>query len=99
MAHWRARRSPRGCIMNAIPNKARDVFVAAVRLAPELRAAYLTEACGGDADLCDRMWNLLAAHDAAGSFLEPATAGLAVMTDDSPPERPGSAVGPYKLLE
>src|SRR5881392_2792336 len=85
--------------MNASPNKARDVFVAAVRLAPELWDAYLAEACGVDEALLDRVRNLLAAHKAAGSVLEPAAGGLAVTTDESPSEQPGAVIGPYKLLE
>src|SRR5262249_24482455 len=90
---------PRGCVMSASPSKARDVFVAAVRLAPELWDAYLTEECGGDEALRDRVRNLLAAHKAAGNFLEPAAAGLVVTTDESPPGRPRTLIGPYKLLE
>ena len=83
--------------MNASPSRARDVFVTAVKLAPELWDAYLAEACSGDEALRDRVRNLLAAHQVAGSFLEPA-AGLAVTTDELPSEQPGAVVGPYKLL-
>src|SRR5262245_23289337 len=85
--------------MNASRNQARDVFVAAMKLAPERWDAYLTEACGDDEALRDRVQNSLAAHKEAGSFLEPAAAGLAATTDNSPPEKPGIVIGPYKLLE
>lgn len=85
--------------MSASPNQARDVFVAAVRLAPEQWDAYLAEACGGDEALRDRVRNLLIAHQSAGSFLAPVAAGLAVTTDDSPSEKPGDVFGSYKLLE
>jgi eukaryotic-like serine/threonine-protein kinase len=84
--------------MNASPNRAREIFVAAVKLAPEQWDAYLQEACGDDEALRDRVRNLLNAHKEAGSFLEPAT-GLAVTTDEPISERPGTVIGPYKLLE
>jgi serine/threonine protein kinase/Flp pilus assembly protein TadD len=84
--------------MSASPNQARDLFVAAVKLAPGEWDAYLAAACGGDEALRDRVRDLLTAHQAAGSFLEPA-AGLAVTTDEPLAERPGTVIGPYKLME
>src|SRR5207244_1093216 len=97
MAHWRARSSCR-CPMTASPNRARDLFLAAVRLAPDQWDAFLAEQSGGDEDLRARVGNLLAAHREAGSFLEP-VAGLAATADEPVAERPGTVVGPYKLLE
>jgi len=85
--------------MSASPNKARDIFVAAVKLAPEQWDAYSTGACGGDEILLDRVQNLLAAHKKAGNFLEPAVAGPAVTTGEQVSERPGTVIGPYKLLQ
>jgi serine/threonine protein kinase len=56
------------------------------------RAAYLDGACDGDADLRSRVDALLAADDEAEDFLEdPAVEGAG--------ERPGSSIGPYKLLQ
>src|SRR5687768_18501931 len=90
------------------PNKAREVFVAALRIAPEQRAAYLAEACAGDEALRRRVNDLLAAHEQAGSFLEsPATgvsdleSGVTVDRPEATPlrEGPGTQIGPYKLLE
>jgi WD40 repeat protein/serine/threonine protein kinase len=87
--------------MNAAnPNKARDVFLAALKMAPEHWDAYLNEACGDDGRLRGRVQHLLVAHREAGSFLEP-PAPSPVATVDEPPltERPGTVIGPYKLLE
>ena len=45
------------------------IFTHAIVLAPEQRAAYLDEACAGDAELRARVERLLRSHDMAGSFL------------------------------
>src|SRR5829696_7294386 len=84
--------------MTASPNRARDLFVAAVRLAPDQWAGFLAAECGDDGALRARVRNLLAAHREAGSFLDPAAA-LALTADEPAAERPGTVVGPYKLLE
>ena len=63
----------------------------------EQRAAYLTEACGSDAELRSHIEQLIDDHFAAGSFLERPALG---MTTDRPiHERPGDQIGPYKLLQ
>jgi WD40 repeat protein/serine/threonine protein kinase len=78
----------------------RDLFEAALELPTESRAAYLDGACGSDAALRQRLEGLLRKHDQAGSFLEgPAVAALATVDEPAAGERPGAAVGPYKLLE
>jgi serine/threonine protein kinase len=84
--------------MSTSPNRAREIFVAAVKLTPDRWDAYLMEACGDDETLRDRVRNLLSAHREAGSFLEPLTSP-AVTTDEALSERPGTLIGPYKLLE
>ena len=93
------------------PNKARDLFVAALRMDPAERESYLAEACAGDEALRRRVGDLLAAHERAGSFLASPAAGMADAAADlglgatvdqpelPPAERPGTQVGPYKLLE
>jgi serine/threonine protein kinase/tetratricopeptide (TPR) repeat protein len=49
----------------------KQIFLAAVEKAgPEERAAYLREACGGDAALRRQVEALLRQHEQAGSFLE-----------------------------
>src|SRR2546421_10956186 len=93
---------------------AETVFFAALAKGdPAERAAYLNEACGTDADLRRQVDRLLAAHPQVGSFLQDDAAarpspigegGPGVTggpTIDLPPlrERPGTVIGPYKLLQ
>jgi serine/threonine-protein kinase len=78
----------------------RDVFEAALELPPEGRRAYLDGACAGDAALRQRLEALLGQHERAGSFLEqPAVAAVAAADEPAVTERPGTLIGPYKLLE
>jgi hypothetical protein len=58
-------------------------FAALEKTTPMERAAYLDEACAGDADLRRRVERLLAAHPQVGSFLEAPAADAHVAT--SPP--------------
>ena len=76
------------------------IFKAAVKLPPERRAAYLDQACGSDAELRAEIESLLHAHDATGGFLEDLPA-VPDPTEDYQPiaERPGTVIGPYKLME
>jgi serine/threonine-protein kinase len=46
------------------------IFANALEKPLEDRAAYLDEACGGDADLRRRVELLLRSHDQAASFLD-----------------------------
>ena len=77
----------------------RDIFDAALALDDAAqRAAYLDRACAGQPGLRDHIDALLSMDAQVGSFLEaPAPAGTA---DEVPPtERPGTVIGPYRLLE
>src|SRR5262249_7634368 len=66
---------------------------------PEARRAFLDEACRADRPLREQVESLLVAHEQAGSFLE-ASAPPGVATVEEPVrERPGTVIGPYKLLE
>ncbi|MBX9628042.1 MAG: protein kinase [Gemmataceae bacterium] len=49
----------------------RDLFLSALDLPPADRPAFLDRACAGHPDLRRKVGDLLAAHAAAGSFLEP----------------------------
>jgi serine/threonine protein kinase/Flp pilus assembly protein TadD len=75
-------------------------FTALEKQSPAERNAYLDEACAGDDELRRQVERMLAAHAAAGSFLEsppldlPPTCGAAPIA-----EGPGTVIGPYKLLE
>src|SRR5262245_1248306 len=78
------------------------IFGAAIeRNSPAERAAFLESACGGNVELRERIEALLRAHDEAGGFLQDrSTANNHTATIDQPPsERPGMAIGPYKLLQ
>ena len=67
---------------------------------PAERAAYLDGACGQDAQLRALVEGLLEAHQDAGSFLEQPLFKSA-LTIDQPGlvEKPGTHIGPYKLLQ
>src|SRR6516165_4067991 len=55
--------------MPADPKQIKAIFLAAVEKAtPEARAAFLDEACGGDAELRRRTDELLRAHDGPGGL-------------------------------
>ncbi len=89
----------------------RSIFLAALdRADPTERAAYLDDACAGDAELRRRVEGLLEAHNEPGEFLEPPAIGdaTAQLGDDGPDDRPaprsviegpGSRIGPYRLLQ
>jgi serine/threonine protein kinase/tetratricopeptide (TPR) repeat protein len=78
----------------------RDLFEAGLGLPPESRAAYLDRVCGDDAALRQRLEALLRKHDQAGSFLEqPAVPVSATVDVPAVGERPGTVIGPYKLIE
>src|SRR5262249_40069191 len=64
-------------------------------------AAYLREACGEDSELRDGVEALLQAEPEVGRFLggdSPSSSPAATM-DAAVSERPGTVIGPYKLLE
>jgi eukaryotic-like serine/threonine-protein kinase len=75
-------------------------FNALEKSTPQARAAYLAEACAGDANLRRCVERLLNAHPKADDIIPAQTPGLAATLE--PPsieERPGSIIGPYKLLQ
>ena len=59
--------------MPADPNRARDIFLAALELSPDDRPAYLADQYGEDADLRAEVDRLLAANADPDSILEPET--------------------------
>jgi serine/threonine protein kinase/tetratricopeptide (TPR) repeat protein len=83
------------------PNKARALFLAAIEgYQPEQWPAFLDEACAGDGSLRNQVERLLRARAQLGSFHEAPQPGLMATVDESPvTERPGTVIGPYKLLE
>src|SRR5438270_14078044 len=97
--------------MPADVQKARELFLHAVgKLPPEQWDGYVGEACGGDAELERQVGNLLQVHREAGSFLDRPAAAVGATGAFTPapggeaaavplPERPGTVIGPYKLLQ
>src|SRR5262245_47844642 len=77
----------------------REIFEAAQEQLPENRTAYLDGVCGTDAALRQRLEVLLHKHDQAGSFLENAAVAALATIDLPSTERPGTLIGPYKLME
>jgi serine/threonine protein kinase/tetratricopeptide (TPR) repeat protein len=80
---------------------AEDIFFAALdKPAGPERAAYLDAACGTNADLRAQVERLLAVHPQAGNFLNKPAPALAATGEEVPiAERPGTVIGPYKLLQ
>ncbi|MBI2826104.1 MAG: protein kinase [Planctomycetia bacterium] len=81
--------------------EANEIFLKAMEIpSPEDRRAYLDDACRGDDTLRGQVEALIAAGEQAGSFLESPPPGVTRVADSSElSERPGSVIGPYKLLE
>ncbi len=78
-----------------------SIFCAALEItSPEERGRYLDTACGSDVDLRQRVERLLAAVPrAAGSFLESPAVDMEKTEQRFLMERPGTTIGPYKLME
>jgi serine/threonine protein kinase len=76
------------------------IFAAALeRATPEQRRAFVKEACAGDAKMQALVEGLLKAHDHPDSFLESPGSSLLTGVEHCIHERPGTVIGPYKLLE
>src|SRR5689334_5030602 len=81
--------------------KLRELFSKALECQTvEEQATFLDQVCQGDAELRARLDERLRAHREAGIFLQDPSAFQAA-TVDAPPvrERPGTVIGPYKVLE
>jgi serine/threonine protein kinase/tetratricopeptide (TPR) repeat protein len=97
--------------MNARTPSIETILAEAVEIAsPAEREAYVVKACAGDAALRQRVERMIVNHFQAGSFLEQPAANLGVTGEFTPSsedardtavvtERPGTVIGPYKLLE
>src|SRR6266478_4649876 len=95
------------------PDREMAVFSAARRLPGTQHAAYLDEACAGDAALRQRVEELLQAGEEAGAFLQepaagaqrpseaagPSNAGATLPITLAPSEKAGDRIGRYKLLQ
>jgi serine/threonine protein kinase/WD40 repeat protein len=91
-----------GLLPRPVMNEEEIFYEALARNDPEVQAAYLEEVCAGDLALRASVDALLRANVGATSFLDrPVLAPYLTLTVDEPlaAERPGSAIGPYELLE
>jgi serine/threonine protein kinase/WD40 repeat protein len=85
--------------MNTL-NVVESIFMAALeKPTAEARAAYLAEACQGDANLRRCVERLLSAHVRADSVIPAQAPGLPEAETPPIEERPGSVIGPYKLRQ
>jgi serine/threonine protein kinase/lipoprotein NlpI len=78
----------------------REIFIGALQeesLAAQ--QAYLDNACGSNAELRRRVEGLLRDCEKAADFLHSPVPMLVATADDPIRERPGTRIGPYKLLE
>jgi serine/threonine protein kinase/tetratricopeptide (TPR) repeat protein len=80
--------------------RANELFLQALELgSPGERQEYLDGACAGDASLRAEVEALLEAGARADGFLEGPAPAPDATVDEPLTERPGTVVGPYKLLE
>src|SRR5262249_35635993 len=81
--------------------KLRELFSKALECqTAEERAAFLDQACHGDAELRAQVEELLQAHHDAGSFLQEPSASQGATVDAPPIQRPpGTVTAPDTLLE
>jgi serine/threonine protein kinase len=90
--------------MSASRDREEEIFDVARELAAHERAAYLSERCGQDADLRQRIEGMLEADAVAGEFFKThdAPSPTVILADASPSssiEKAGDRIGRYKLLQ
>jgi serine/threonine protein kinase/tetratricopeptide (TPR) repeat protein len=86
--------------MTEQPQAEKSIFLAAIDIqSPSERAAFLERACAGNSALRAQVEALLAAHEQPQQLLDQPQVGPATMDDLSQHERPGTVIGPYKLLQ
>ncbi len=79
----------------------RDIFIEAIEIESlQDRQTFLAQACECDTFLRERVEALLLAHDKGNSLLEsPPVVAPDATIDQLISEKPGTRIGPYKLLE
>src|SRR5438128_1412270 len=89
-----------GAGMNAPQDKAKSVFLNALEIPSAVeRQAYLDAECGSDQALRREVEEFLQHHGRIGCFLESPVAAMLATVDEPITERPGTVIGPYKLLQ
>ena len=82
------------------PARMKEIFAEALTKGDAaVRAAYLNEACAGDAALLERIEALLAAHAAESNFIKLPGGDQADNSGFTISEGPGTKIGRYKLLQ
>jgi hypothetical protein len=77
-----------------------DIFLKAREISdPKERAAYVGEACGGDADLRGRVQAMLRDSAGADAFFDGTANRMVRTAAESLTEAPGTLIGRYKLLQ
>jgi serine/threonine protein kinase/tetratricopeptide (TPR) repeat protein len=80
-------------------NQAKSIFLEAIdQHAPARWPAFLEQACGGDGHLRAEVEKLLRAQAEIGSFVEAPDFTLPKSVEELIGERPGTNIGPYRLL-
>jgi serine/threonine protein kinase/tetratricopeptide (TPR) repeat protein len=86
--------------MGGQQNRAKSIFLEAIeRHAPGEWPAFLEQACAGDVRLQAEVEQLLRVQASMGSFHEVPRFPLPATAEEAISERPGTVIGPYKLLE
>src|SRR5262249_40841945 len=76
------------------------IFAQAIAIdSDQHRAAFLEDSCGADPELRREVERLVRDYFRAGDFLERPAGSIAATVGETVCERPGSVIGPYKLLE
>ncbi|HKS28622.1 MAG TPA: protein kinase [Pyrinomonadaceae bacterium] len=79
----------------------KEIFHAALEVAPEERGSFLDKACSGDAALRREVESLIASHERTGNFIDsPAYEAAAhLLTDDPETLGEGQTVGDYRIMK
>src|SRR5580704_14405951 len=85
--------------MAGMEELAKSVFLAALDHAPDLWSALLDESCHGNAELRERVQQLLDAHQALGKIDGQRAGAQPEPTVVPICHGPGTLIGPYKLLQ
>ena len=79
-------------------NEINSLFLRTLDKEPAERSVFLAQACGGDAELRQRVDTLLASHAQAGQFLEQPLVDVAArLAPGTPAYSPGSRFGSYTI--
>ncbi len=76
------------------------IFSSGIQYEPEERAAFLSQACGGDEWLRSEVESLIASHEKDGSFIDsPAyQAAAELLVDENSELKAGQTIGHYQIL-